>query len=468
MKFRRFLISLSIATALLALSISDVKACSCGVVGPPCEEYWKSEAVFVGKVIKRSTFYAEEGEGNSRYKYQQVLVRFSIEQAFKGIARDEMEIVTGMGDADCGYHFKDGERYVVYAIRYGRDKSRLYSGICNRIKLVAEADEDFAYFRAIPEAGAGGNVYGRVKKLTPPLSFDNRYQETYLDNIKITIEGNGRRFETTTNKDGYYQASGLAPGRYNVKAGLSDSQNSHFESTVDVVDRGCAARDLFLPVNGQISGRVFDENDNPIPNNKVDIISAKDAQDLSPKGKWGYTDKDGRYKIDWLPPGDYYLGVGLVGANSNLCPYPRIFMPDFRDAKEATVVSLKEGQKIEDQNISLPSFPPDLEFEVEVVWPNGSPVEAAGILLHGDNPVAQVEAQRDSNGKPGHFRVKAFKACAYWINAFTYGHPGEPGGGKPWHDEIKFDSSATLAKPIRLTLSKPGFMCEHRRPKQEM
>jgi len=35
MKFRRFLISLSIATALLALSISDVKACTCGFVGPP-------------------------------------------------------------------------------------------------------------------------------------------------------------------------------------------------------------------------------------------------------------------------------------------------------------------------------------------------------------------------------------------------------------------------------------------------
>src|SRR5262249_41195076 len=149
------------------------------------------------------------------------------------------------------------------------------SGSCNRIKLVAEAEEDFAYFRAIPEPGTGGNVYGRVKKLTPPLSFDNRYQETYLDNIKITIEGNGRRFETTTNKDGYYQVSGLPRGQFNVKGGLSYSQDSHFELTVDVVDRGCAARDFFLPVNGQISGRVFDENDNPLPNIRVDIISAK-------------------------------------------------------------------------------------------------------------------------------------------------------------------------------------------------
>ena len=196
----------------------------------------------------------------------------------------------------------------------------------------------------------------------------------------------------------------------------------------------------------------------------MDIISAKDAQDFSPKGKWGYTDKEGRYKLDWLPPGDYYLGVGLVGANGNLCPYPRVFMPDLGDAKKPKVVSLEESQKIEDQNISLPSFTPDLEFEVEVIWPDGTPADTAVVNVHSEGPIASVEVQRDPNGKPGHFLVKAFKTCSYLVGAFTYGHPGEPGGGKQWHDEIKLDSSANFTKPIRLTLSKPGF-CVHMTPK---
>jgi len=30
---------------------------------PPCEEYWKSEAVFAGKMSKKATFYVEDGEG---------------------------------------------------------------------------------------------------------------------------------------------------------------------------------------------------------------------------------------------------------------------------------------------------------------------------------------------------------------------------------------------------------------------
>src|SRR5688572_21284027 len=156
MEFRRFLIFISIATSLLALLVSDANACSCRFGGgPPCEAYWSADAVFAGKVIKQSIFEVKEGEGDSKYKYQKVLAHFSIEQRVKGIAGDELEIVTGLGGGDCGYNFKDGQRYVVYAIRRDEYKGRLYAGIRNRIKLVAEADEDFAYFRAIPEAGAG-------------------------------------------------------------------------------------------------------------------------------------------------------------------------------------------------------------------------------------------------------------------------------------------------------------------------
>src|SRR5262245_45014509 len=347
MKFRRLPILLSTVAVILAVPITDVTACQCrGGPRPPCEEYWRADAVFAGKAIKQSTFHVEEGEGNSRYRRQQVLVRFSVEQAFKGISGEEAEIVTGLVGGDCGYHFKDGERYVVYAFRIGNDKSYLYTGICNRINLAAEAEEDLAYFRAIPAPGTGGVVFGRVKKLTMPLSDDTKFQETYLDNIKITIEGNGKRFETTTNGDGQYRVSGLTPGQYTVMAYISESLSSRSHLKIDLVDRGCVARDFNVYVNGQISGRVLDEKGDPRRNIKVDIISAESAKDLSLTGKWRFTNSEGRYTIDWIPPGAYYLGVGLIdGAKGKSCPNSRVFMPDFRDARETRVVNLKEGQK---------------------------------------------------------------------------------------------------------------------------
>jgi len=51
------------------------------------------------------------------------------------------------------------------------------------------------------------------------------------------------------------------------------------------------------------------------------------------------------------------------------------------------------------------------------------------------------------------------------LKAFTYVHPGEPGGGKPWHNEVEIDPSKELTKPLRLELSKPSFFCRHEQPK---
>ena len=77
-----------------------------------------------------------------------------------------MEIVTGMGGGDCGYHFKDGERYVVYTIRSGRDKSRLYSGACNRIKSVAEVDDITIEGRPFDKTVRVCNPRGQIKMIT--------------------------------------------------------------------------------------------------------------------------------------------------------------------------------------------------------------------------------------------------------------------------------------------------------------
>lgn len=448
----------------LRLSIVKGESVPCIHAGSPCEVYWRAEAVFAGKVIGRAPFYFEEAHGNLRYRRQQISLRFSIEQAFRGISGSEVEIVTS-SDGDSGYEFKDGESYIVYARRYGLDKRRLYADNCDRIKFAADAEEDLEYIRALPPPGSGGAVFGSVRKLTRFLSEDGRYQESYLSDIKISAEGNGKRFETVTDKGGHYRFSGLAPGRYTINADLPEEQNSHSHDTVEVIDRGCTTSDFYAQPNGQVSGRVFDAKGDPLPNIVVDLLLASDVQNDTPKSKRRVTDNEGRYKFEWIPPGNYYIGVGVASGFGNLCPYPRVYMPDVRDAEAANVVRLKEGQKIDDQNISLPSIATDLEFEVEIVWPDGSPAVNAVMTLHGDGNAVFSTGQRDPSGRPGVFRVNAYRACSYWLNAYTYGHPGEPEPVIPRHGEVKIDSSATFTKPIRVTISQPDFMCDHQRPK---
>jgi hypothetical protein len=228
MKLRSFLFLITAATIFLSMLHDRAIACSCQFVGggPPCSDYWKAAAVFTGKVVEISTILVEIEPGNPKWKTQERVIRFSIEKTFKGRAGKEVELITGMTTASCGYHFKVGERYLVYAIPYAKLKNRLFSSICHRTRLLSQAEEDLAYFQALPPPGSGGTLYGRLTMPNP-------------DNIKITIEGQGKRIETRANKDGYYRLSGLVPGEYKVTADLPKEIPHNPYYMVRVTDRAC-------------------------------------------------------------------------------------------------------------------------------------------------------------------------------------------------------------------------------------
>jgi hypothetical protein len=448
----------------LVLMDEVVRACSCAKVGPPCQEYWQSDAIFAGAV--KSQKIIEEREEGSDYAFQNVLVHFKIEQAFKGIGGEEVEVVTGLGGGDCGYQFETGKRYLVYAGFGARDKKYLYTGICQRILPLGEAKEDLAYFRALPVAGSGGSIIGRITQFSMNLLKDDEYTRSYPENIRITIEGSSGNFVASTGSDGRYRLSGLSPGRYNIRAELPENLDPPTPREVEVSDRGCAEVDFNFRAGGQISGLVADKEGRPIPNIKVDIIAADSSQESAPKGKRIHTYDQGHYMLNWLPPGKYYLGIGLIGAQSGKCAYPRTYFPGVSDRSKAEIIVLRSGQKLENLNITAPSIPPDLEveLEVEVVWPDGTPLDTGGVTLHPNGHSFPITTEGFTKVSPGVYRIKGFKGCGYWLKAFTYGHLGEPGGGNPWHNELEIEPSKDLTKPLRLVLSKQGFLCRHERP----
>jgi hypothetical protein len=260
--FRSILFLLLPSLIILVVMAPDVRACDCMKVDPPCQEYWRSEAVFTGAVTSQQIFEVKDGG----HKFQQRLVHFTIDQSFKGVSEREVKIVTGMGGGDCGCYFKTGERYIVYAARYHLDKKQWYAGICNRILPLARAAEDLTYLKALPKAGSGGSILGRVIRLSMPLDDDSKYVTTYLENIRITIEGPKCRFEANTDSEGRYRITGLSPGRYKVRADLPEHLHVHSSGEVEVVDRGCAEVDFPVHVDGQISGLVTDDSGKPVRN----------------------------------------------------------------------------------------------------------------------------------------------------------------------------------------------------------
>ena len=124
---------LTVCVSMLLGSSMAAFACSCFSPGPPCQEFWKTDAVFSGKVISITPepvpkHYGQEMPPNR-------VVRFLATESFRGMNSSEVVIVTERGDGGCGFDFQIGEQYIVYAHRNAAD-NRLWTSICSRTTLL--------------------------------------------------------------------------------------------------------------------------------------------------------------------------------------------------------------------------------------------------------------------------------------------------------------------------------------------
>src|SRR6185436_12957521 len=100
--------------------------------GAPCESFGTASAVFAGTVIAvREKPAPKKIDRNDLDWLPRFAYKFSVQQAYSGVAGTEVEVYTGSGGGDCGYQFKVGQRYLVYAHLY---KERLTTGICTRTR----------------------------------------------------------------------------------------------------------------------------------------------------------------------------------------------------------------------------------------------------------------------------------------------------------------------------------------------
>jgi hypothetical protein len=217
-----------------------------------------------------------------------------------------VQVVTGLGDSDCGYGFRVGEKYLVYAFR--DEDNKLETSICTRTRPLSQADKDLDYIRGISLAPRGSIIFGEVSR-RDQYAADGRHRP--VEGAKITIEGQTKRTEVVTDSKGQYKASGLPPGAYRLKIkppeGLS-IYNPERETTVS--DRGCAEVGFWLEPDTQITGKVSDLQSKPISNLLLELVPVKPASNSS-YPQFVRTDNEGRYEMKLVHPGRYLLGVRI-------------------------------------------------------------------------------------------------------------------------------------------------------------
>jgi hypothetical protein len=391
--------------ALILLFSAAAYGCDCQFGGGAvCQDYWKASAVFVGTVIEGKTVMVKRGEREE----QQRLVRFSIDEPFRGAEGAQVEVMTGMGDSDCGIGFRQAQQYLVYATFF---EGKLYTGICMRTKAISAAAADLEYMRGLTAAKTGGVVYGEVTA----YSRDEKRERISrpLAGAKITIEGPGKK-EIITDKKGAYRVDGLPAGDYTVTIsppqGLSTGQT---ERKINLADGGCSVVSFWLENDGGISGRVLNPQGLPINNAELFLLEADKERY---QGHWdaAYSDESGRYTFKRIPAGRYVLLIRFDGMTSQSRPFPTTYYPGVTNKSQARLFTIGDGQQLDPFDLEVPPLPLEHEVVGVVLWANGQPATNASVGYGGGIDPISYGVKVDDQGR---FSFKAYDGMKLGISA---------------------------------------------------
>src|SRR5262249_14092057 len=101
----------------------------------------------------------------------------------------------------------------------------------------------------------------------------------------------------------------------------------------------CARRDIIMVIDGRIRGRITDAAGKPVAGLQVSAEAAPGTR--QPWVLDAKTDADGRYEIQQVQPGKFYVGVSAdLGGPRAESPYPTTFYPGVADRDKARVVKM--------------------------------------------------------------------------------------------------------------------------------
>lgn len=123
-----------IFVALFAFTQIKALACTCVSIGESLEQEIKShlkndEAVFVGKLIEINNASADGDR----------LIKFQVEQFWKGALTEEIIIATENDKSSCAYPFEKEKTYLIFVNTYN---DKLYTGGCIPHREISRATEE--------------------------------------------------------------------------------------------------------------------------------------------------------------------------------------------------------------------------------------------------------------------------------------------------------------------------------------
>src|SRR6266567_565261 len=211
-----------------------------------------------------------------------------------------------------------------------------------------------------------GSISGRV-------TVDGKPKAGLMVELLTTITNGPRRLiaKATTNKTGKYLLTSVASGTYDVSPSaptlVVPNQGYSGQSGKSVtIESGENVKgiDFDLVSKGSISGRVRDVSGEPLKGQTVELLIRGENNYsrpfYSPAPGDHTTNDEGVYRISGVPPGRYFVKVGIAYGLTANGPrqkgdayHPETFHPDADDPSKATVVEVATGRETTDVDITV-------------------------------------------------------------------------------------------------------------------
>ena len=392
---------------LVLLSPRHADACSCDAIGPPCQNAFRVDAVFLGTVRAITTYTTADPP------YPRRRVVFAVERAFRGIQDATAQVTTGMGGGDCGYEFKDGERYVVYAHRID---GRLVTGICTRTRLASQAADDLAFLEHMWSPAISGHILGVVTHWNRDLA-SGASKSWPVPFVHVLLRGPRGTRNVQTDEHGRYDIAGVPAGDYEID-GIPPPLYSarYLHRTIEIRDaRACVIADFSAPYDGRLSGVALTSDGQPAGGVQIELMSG-DRLWTSSERLTTTTDRDGRFEFGELSPDRYGIGVSLRRTTEPPILYPKTLYPGTPTEIDAVTIELGVGSHVQLEPLRLPPALEARELTGVVVWPDGRPASGVSIWLT-DGDVSTQVADAVSTGGDGRFNFIVHDGLRYRLRA---------------------------------------------------
>ena len=179
--------------------------------------------------------------------------------------------------------------------------------------------------------------------------------------------------KATTDPDGFYRVSNVAPGNYEVLPSIpafvpADGTNGRSKQVLVGEDDNVEGINFALVRGGVITGRITDADGRPLMQQQVVIYleNAFKEPNQSPQVQrpvfpisYAQTDDRGIYRVYGLQAGRYKVASGRTDDNYVPAPstgrstYKQVFHPDVTEPDKAKVIEVSEGSEATDVDITL-------------------------------------------------------------------------------------------------------------------